>query len=350
MKHTTWRSVAGTIEEVKEIAHNLGEENSLLARRLRDRILAAIPRFEASEDVSLAYKNLPQYLLTLSQKRKRRDYRLARKAQFTRPDPGFSLYEGRTRGKRMKYTYSDEEDGGSDALSTRRSNRPSGLSTPAESSGPTFTASGRQVRSRHGGAYGESMLASQIYAPGRSSLVAMDGAEDGNDEEQTMSHGRPRRAVQQTEVKARARPRKHIEGYNSLDSMDDESDATSSGGQWDGGDDEEADDQVDDEEEDEDLEMSDDEGNATDEEGTLQQSLVVSLRYLKSSSDPRAESTRQKVHSPQDATIPPAMSSVLDKREPSCAIQPAADTAEGNVAKIIHDEPMDLPDAMPNMP
>ena len=55
LKHTTWRSIAGTIDEVKEVAHNLGEENSLLSRRLKDRILAAIPRFEASEDVSLGY-------------------------------------------------------------------------------------------------------------------------------------------------------------------------------------------------------------------------------------------------------------------------------------------------------
>lgn len=51
LRHTTWRSVAGTIDEAKEVANNLIEENSLLAKRLRDRIMAAIPRFEASEDV-----------------------------------------------------------------------------------------------------------------------------------------------------------------------------------------------------------------------------------------------------------------------------------------------------------
>lgn len=53
LKHSTWRSLAGTIDEVKDVATNLGEEYSVLARRLRDRIMAAIPRFEASEDVSL---------------------------------------------------------------------------------------------------------------------------------------------------------------------------------------------------------------------------------------------------------------------------------------------------------
>ena len=59
----------------------------------------------------------------------------------------------------MKYTYSDEEDEGySDATSTRRSTRNTGTHTPAEPSGPTVTLSGRQVKSRHGGAYGESLL------------------------------------------------------------------------------------------------------------------------------------------------------------------------------------------------
>ena len=51
LRHNTWRSVAGSIDEVKEVADRLGEENSLLSRRLRDRIMAAIPRFEASEEV-----------------------------------------------------------------------------------------------------------------------------------------------------------------------------------------------------------------------------------------------------------------------------------------------------------
>ncbi len=51
LRHNTWRSVAGSIDEVKEVADRLGEESSLLSRRLRDRIMAAIPRFEASEEV-----------------------------------------------------------------------------------------------------------------------------------------------------------------------------------------------------------------------------------------------------------------------------------------------------------
>ena len=79
--------------------------------------------------------------------------------------------------------------------------------------------------------------------------------------------------------------KKHIDGYNSLDEMEDESDASSSGGDWDGGDDDDdvvlADD-VDDEE-DEDADMSDSVGSQDDEDGDLagKGSLVVSLRYQK---------------------------------------------------------------------
>ena len=51
LKHVTWRSLAGSIEELQEIAEKLGEENTMASRRLRDRILASIPRFEAGEDV-----------------------------------------------------------------------------------------------------------------------------------------------------------------------------------------------------------------------------------------------------------------------------------------------------------
>jgi hypothetical protein len=59
----------------------------------------------------------------------------------------------------MKYTYSDEEEESySDATTSRRSTRNTGTHTPAEGLAPTVTMSGRQVKSRHGGAYGESML------------------------------------------------------------------------------------------------------------------------------------------------------------------------------------------------
>ena len=225
------------------------------------------------------------------QKRRRRDYRLARKAQFVRPEPGFSLYEGRTRGKRPRYTYSDEEDGGSDALSIRRSHRHSGISTPAESSGPTFTASGRQVRSRHGGTYGETMLSGQQDTTEQSRIGGLDEVEDDEDEGEPRSRGRPRRAARQNRIKPKPFSRKQTEGYDSLGSMEDESDVTSSGNEWDGGDEDEPDDQVDDEEEDEDVNMSDN-SKVGDEEDDSRQSLVVSLRYAKSRQSPPNQDTR----------------------------------------------------------
>ena len=53
LKQHIWRSVAGSIDELKEVASRLGEEGSQAARRLRDSIMQGIPRLEASEEVSL---------------------------------------------------------------------------------------------------------------------------------------------------------------------------------------------------------------------------------------------------------------------------------------------------------
>src|SRR3954452_23789577 len=98
---------------------------------------------------------------------------------FTKIDPG--LYEGRTRGKRIKYTYSTDDDDGSEGPSTRRSTRQSGLSTPAES-GPTFTASGRQVRSRVGGAYGETILSGRNTGRTTPAFGVTDGSASGEEQ------------------------------------------------------------------------------------------------------------------------------------------------------------------------
>jgi hypothetical protein len=65
--------------------------------------------------------------------------------------------------------------------------------------------------------------------------------------------------------------------------MEDESDASMSGGEWDGGDDDDVDDNVVDDEEDEDADMSES-GESEDElvdELASRPSLVVSLRYPK---------------------------------------------------------------------
>ncbi|KAK1245238.1 hypothetical protein MKX08_004867 [Trichoderma sp. CBMAI-0020] len=125
----TWWSVAGTIEELRALAEKLEtKDGGPKAKKLSQKILQAIPRFEAGDE-----------------KRKRREYRQMRKEQFKRPEPGFSLYEGRTRGKRMKYTYSDDEDMFSDSTGYRRSARNTGTHTPAEIA-PVTTSSGRTVR------------------------------------------------------------------------------------------------------------------------------------------------------------------------------------------------------------
>lgn len=51
LKHVTWRSVAGSIEDLRLVATKLDEEGNQASRRLRDSIQSAIPRFEAGEDV-----------------------------------------------------------------------------------------------------------------------------------------------------------------------------------------------------------------------------------------------------------------------------------------------------------
>ncbi|KAL6403749.1 hypothetical protein AUP68_13119 [Ilyonectria robusta] len=125
----TWWSVAGTIDELTALSDKLEtKDGGPKAKKLSQKMLQAIPRFEAGED-----------------KRKRREYRLLRKEQFKRPEPGFSMYEGRTRGKKMKYTYSDDEDVSFSDSTTRRSTRNTGTNTPAEP-GPVTTSSGRQIR------------------------------------------------------------------------------------------------------------------------------------------------------------------------------------------------------------
>ncbi|KAL8669712.1 MAG: hypothetical protein Q9168_005711 [Polycauliona sp. 1 TL-2023] len=257
LKNITWRSIAGSIDDLRQVAATLDDEGSQAARKLRDSIQAAIPRFEAGDD-----------------KRKRREYRMIRKTQFKRPDPGFSLYEGRTRGKRIKYTYSEEEDGGSDALSSRRSNRQSGVSTPAEPSRPTVTASGRQVKTRHGGAYGEAILSGQHANESTASVGGGDGADDV--EQQPIAGVRGGRATRGSKTQG---PRAAINDDISSDEMEDGSDATDSGQEWDGGDDD-ADDHADDEVEDDEMNDAISEDELAAEDGSLEpRSLVVSLRY-----------------------------------------------------------------------
>ncbi|PWY70227.1 hypothetical protein BO70DRAFT_322071 [Aspergillus heteromorphus CBS 117.55] len=233
LKNVSWWSVAGSIPELKAVADRLDEEKSVHSKRLSEKIRNSIPRFEGSEE-----------------KRKRRDYRIARKAAFSRPEPGFSLYEGRTRGKKLKYTYSDDEDIFSDDLpSTRRSTRnTSGVDTPPDPTGPRYTASGRQIRSRAGGVYGETLLS-------------------GNREDVLSEEARPSRT--------RSSRANGYSDYNMEDGIDEGSEAgQSSGNEWRGGEEEE---------EDNDFE-GDDEGGLSGDESLVNgenPSLVVQLRYNK---------------------------------------------------------------------
>ena len=116
---------------------------------------------------------------------------------------------------------------------------------------------------------------------------AEDNEDEDEDEEENgpVSRGRPRRAAQQNRVKAKPLAREPAEEYNSLESMDDESDATSSENEWDGGDGDEPDDHIDDDEEDEDEDVDMSENSVAEEEeddDDLPQTLVVSLRYKRS--------------------------------------------------------------------
>lgn len=179
------------------------------------------------------------------------------------------MYEGRTRGKRMKYTYSDDEDDVfSDTTGSRRSTRNTGSHTPAEPAGPTVTLSGRQVRSRVGGAYGESIL-SGTHAPAEN-----HGDVELSEESEEVA-SRPRRAGASTRGRDEVSKRKHIEGYNSVDEMDDDDEDDAS--EQDYGDEEEDDDQVslasDIEESEEDTDQNED----IEDDDQEKKSLIVKL-------------------------------------------------------------------------
>jgi len=191
------------------------------------------------------------------------------------------MYEGRTRGKKMRYTYDDdgededEDDNSfSDATSTRRSARQSGRNTPADV-GPQYTASGRQVKPRQGGEYGASLLSRQAVTPDN---FGMEYNEDkgASDSEQPVRGGaRTGRATRNVAngdsgLKKRKRLGEDDEGEDSQDEMSD--DALLSGEEWDS----QANDDVDDAMPDAD----DDESEGLDEgdDDEVHKSLVVTLK------------------------------------------------------------------------
>ncbi|CAI4219237.1 unnamed protein product [Parascedosporium putredinis] len=126
----TWWSVADDIDNLTALANKLeNDDGGPKAKRLSQGIHQAIPRLMESEE-----------------KRRRREYRQRTKERFRRPEVGFSLYEGRTRGKRIKYTFSDEEDDIYSDQNVRRSSRNTATAAPVAESVSVTTQSGRQVR------------------------------------------------------------------------------------------------------------------------------------------------------------------------------------------------------------
>ena len=227
----SWVSVAGTIDEMQKLARDLRAEKSQAAHRLAARITNATPLFEEKED-----------------KRRRREYRKAQKERFTRPEPGFSLYEGRTRGKRMRYTYDEEDIYGTDE--NPRSSKNSRTATPVE--GPTFTASGRPVRSAFGRSYGD-RLAMDNDGDSKSRESSPFDRADGVEELTPRGDGQQRRRPGRAQVEAHLHSSLANRGH--VDEFDDESDAESTGEEW-AGDDQDFEGRFDDEEDEDDADES----------------------------------------------------------------------------------------------
>jgi hypothetical protein len=134
-------------------------------------------------------------------------------------------------------------------------------------SGPTVTASGRQVRSRATGLYGETLHSGQVSdraSPATGDYVRSDVSEEP---QEPHAHGRSTRAANKGATNGRPSTRTIV--------SDDEEDATS----WDGGDE--------DEDEPDQMELDneeDDQGAESSGEDEEPPTLMVTLRYGKGSS------------------------------------------------------------------
>ncbi len=237
-----------------------------------------------------------------------------RKEQFKRPEPGFSMYEGRTRGKRVKYTYSDDEDVFySDSTNYRRSNRNTGANTPAES-GPVTTSSGRQIR-----------------APPRLNPVTGDDTADSVQGEMSeFDHegsvgpsGRPRRSAAVNHgANGWSEPSDGGRRTQSVDSDEAESEAGF------GDDEDDVDAHVPEESEVDEEEFDAEEVMGEDDIGTDPKSLVVRLEVT-----------------------PPKLKTVLSPVEPGPNSLPTPDGHDGLEWKVMPQAPIsplvDMPDAPP---
>jgi hypothetical protein len=165
----------------------------------------------------------------------------------------------------MRYTYDDDDDFASDGLSTRRSTR---NATPADT-GPVVTSSGRQVKSRVGGLYGESLSTDQ-----RREYETGEAESEGSADD--MPASAPTRGARRAS-RARQEPSRLRERYDDGDDMDTESDGPQDDGEEWSGDENEPDDDESEGDATDDEEVDDDAASA--DEGDMQRSLVVQLRY-----------------------------------------------------------------------
>ena len=144
-----------------------------------------------------------------------------------------------------------------------------------------FTASGRQVRSRHGGPYVESLLSRPDSAAGNGEAAAID-VDDEDEEPVNRGRGRPRRSVQPNGIRKHVRE-KSMREFDGSEASNDDSEDTPSSNEWNGEDEKEVDEKDDDD--DDDLEMSEDEDEVVDEDKEDEDAqLVVRLKYSKGQS------------------------------------------------------------------
>ena len=196
------------------------------------------------------------------------------------------MYEGRTRGKKMRYTYDDdgedeEEDDNSfsDATSTRRSARQSGRNTPADI-GPQYTASGRQVKPRQGGEYGASLLSRQAATPDDFGPEYNEDKGASDSEQPVRGGARTGRATRNVAnggsgLKKRKRLGEDDEGEDSEGEMSD--DAPPSGEEWDSQANDDVDEAMPDAAADDDDDDESDVADERDNDGE-QKSLVITLK------------------------------------------------------------------------
>ena len=182
----------------------------------------------------------------------------------------------------MRYTYDDDDAfDDSDALSVRRSARhTSARSTPFDS-GPTVTASGRQVRQPRTGDYGETLLsgaAQNTDGPDDSEAAGRSGTDEI--EQPVTRGGRAMRSDARPALNGLdgSRKRKHIDTYNGIDEWSDEEEADD----WDSEKNESDDERMPDVDEEEDAmsEADEESDNEEDEPHHLVVRLKVSPQVL----------------------------------------------------------------------